>query len=343
MFQRAAAAEVQPETGPGTHLGSDRRTPRKSALREVRSALPEELRHRVRSARDLSRRQRRERNDDPFPTALAPLDRLLDGGLPRGRLVELVGRRSGGRLSALLTVLAAVTATGETVALVDLGDGLDPRSAADAGVDLERLLWVRPRRTREALAAAEILLEGGFPLVAMDLGTPPVTGGRGVEAGWLRLARQAKERRAALLVASPYRVSGTAAATVLAVDRERTVWCRGDRSRDVPRSGPRLAPLLAGLHTELTRDKHRGAAPGMQEALAFHAATPWAAYQVAAESGEEERRAVPAPLPFLRRASIRRAFQGPAEARPEELAAWTGAPLIPANVAYEPEALAAGG
>jgi hypothetical protein len=277
MVQGAAA---DARANPGTARTSARKSVRKSALHRVRSALPEELRHRLRSARDLSRGPRREWDDDPFPTALAPLDRLLDGGLPRGRLVELVGRRSVGRLSALLTVLAAVTATGESAALVDLGDGLDPRTAADAGVDLERLLWVRPRRTREALAAAEILLEGGFPVVVVDLGPPPVTGGRGVEAGWLRLARQAQERRAALLVASPYRVSGTAAATVLTVDRERTVWCRGDRPCDVPRPGPRLAPLLAGLHTDLTRDKHRGAAPGMQGALAFHAATPWAADRV---------------------------------------------------------------
>ena len=337
MLQAAAATESHSETDPEIR----RRSPRKSTLHEVRSALPEALRHRVRSARELCRRQRRESDDDPFPTTLAPLDRLLDGGLPRGRLVELVGRRSGGRLSALLTVLAAVTALGEAVALVDLGDGLDPRDAADAGVDLERLLWVRPRRTREALAAAEILLEGGFPLVVMDLGSPPVTGGRGVEAGWLRLARQAQERRAALLVASPYRVSGTAAATVLTLDRGRSLW-----------SDPRLAPLLAGLHTDLTRDKHRGAAPGMRAALTFHVATSPAADGGDADGGEEgqsggeKRHVVPAPLPFPRRPSVHGAPRGPGEARSDTSwigAPWTDTPRIPANAAYEPAARAAGG
>jgi len=263
---------------------------REDALRAVRSALPEKLRGRVRSARELSRAQRREEEGDPFSTALEPLDRLLDGGLSRGRLVELVGRRSGGRLSILLTVLAAVTAGGEAAALVDLGGTLDPLATESAGVDLERLLWVRPRRTKEALIAAEILLEGGFPLVTVDFGMPPVRGGRGAEAGWLRLARQARERRAALLVSSPYRVSGTAAATVLTAVRGQTAWCRGNGLR---KQG--LTPLLTGLQADLTREKHRGAAPGMQAALAFHTDHPWATERL------DESPA--APLPFVPRAA----------------------------------------
>ncbi len=32
-----------------------------------------------------------------LPTGIDPLDRLISGGLPRGRLTELVGRRSSGR------------------------------------------------------------------------------------------------------------------------------------------------------------------------------------------------------------------------------------------------------
>jgi len=308
MSQGSAAAVLEPE---------------ESVLGEVRSALPEAFRSQVRSARDLSRRRRRERDDDPLSTALAPLDRLLDGGLPRGRLVELVGRRSSGRLSALLAVLAAVTATGRAAALVDLGDALDPQTAVDAGVDLERLLWVRPRRTREALAAAEILLEGGFPLVAMDLGQPPVAGGRGVEAGWLRLARQARDRRAALLVSTPYRVSGTAAATVITTTREGTAWCREQHAD----------PLLAGLHVGFVREKHRGAAPGMREALAFHAATPWAADRLDAR----ERPPGPVLLPFVRR---RREVSRPERSQPEK--PWQRLPG-PASLPQEPEALAAGG
>ncbi len=68
----------------------------------------------------------------------------LTGGLPRGCLSEICGSASSGRTSVLLAALAAATRGREEVcALVDATDALDAVSAAAAGVDLERLLWVR--------------------------------------------------------------------------------------------------------------------------------------------------------------------------------------------------------
>jgi len=177
------------------------------------------------------------------------LDELLGGGLPRGKLVEMIGARSSGRFSMVLAAVAAATAAGEAAALVDLGDGLDPEAAAALGADLRRLLWLRPGTLKQALAGAEILLGGGFPMVALDLGNPPVRGGRGHEAGWLRLARAAQAQGAALLVASPYRVSGTAAAAVLQAARGRARW-----------QGAAAGPcwLLDGLSCRVTLEKCRG-------------------------------------------------------------------------------------
>jgi recA bacterial DNA recombination protein len=201
---------------------------------------------------------------------------LLAGELPRGQLVEMVGARSSGRFSTVLAAIAAATAAGEAAALVDLGDGLDPQAAATLGVDLRRLLWLRPATLKQALAGAEILLGGGFPMVALDLGNPPVRGGRGTEAGWLRLARAARAHRAALLVASPYRVSGTAATIVLqsapAGGGARWLGSPGARgtsrktsaSRGTTRgtgapAGPGGPPwLLEGLGCRVTLEKCRG-------------------------------------------------------------------------------------
>ena len=67
----------------------------------------------------------------------------LTGGWPRGCLTEICGPASSGRTTVLLAALAAATRRGEFCVLVDASDALDPRSAADAGVDLHRLLWVR--------------------------------------------------------------------------------------------------------------------------------------------------------------------------------------------------------
>src|SRR5437660_11839396 len=76
-------------------------------------------------------------------TGLLALDASLGGGFPRGQLSELVGPRSSGRTSLLLRTLAAATARGELVALVDALDRLDVASADAARIDRERLLRVR--------------------------------------------------------------------------------------------------------------------------------------------------------------------------------------------------------
>jgi recA bacterial DNA recombination protein len=111
----------------------------------------------------------------PLSTGLAPLDALLGGGLHRGELCELLSPPSSGGTSLLRAALAAATRAGELCALVDPADALDPRGAALAGLELRRLLWVRPGTLAHALRACELLLEARFALVALDLGNlePP--------------------------------------------------------------------------------------------------------------------------------------------------------------------------
>src|SRR6185369_14208424 len=129
-----------------------------------------------------------------------PLDELLGGGLARGALTEIIGRPSTGRTTLACTLLRAVTATRAFVAYVDLPDVFDAAHAHDVGVDLGRVLWVRPRTQRDAFqAAAHVLDADGFALVVIDLddGHAP----RLVPAGmWLRLTRAALRTRTALVV-----------------------------------------------------------------------------------------------------------------------------------------------
>src|SRR6476661_7117656 len=73
----------------------------------------------------------------------------LSGGLPRGCLSEICGPSSSGRTSVLLAALAAATRRHEVCALVDATDALDAVSAAAAGVELERLLWIRCSRASD--------------------------------------------------------------------------------------------------------------------------------------------------------------------------------------------------
>ena len=185
-----------------------------------------------------------------------PLDRLLSGGLPAG-LVELVGRRSSGRFSIGLAALASVTSTGEPAAFLDPGEHLDPQAAAAAGVDLELLLWVRPRRVKETLAAAEMLLAAGFPLVVADLGLS-AHGARFVpDAAWIRLARASQAQGASLLLLTPERVSGIAAEAVVTADAPRPLWRGAGKS-------PRL---VTGLSSRLTLQKLARLTPATTQSL----------------------------------------------------------------------------
>ena len=218
-----------------------------STAQQLAAAVPDHLRRRLSSARELGRRL--EEASDVRPIGVAPLDRLLGGGARRGQLIEIVGRPGSGRFSLALAALAAATSAGETAALVDLGDALDPQNATRLGVDLRRLLWARPRHLRDALRAAESIAGAGFPLIVLDLGIPPVPGGRGAETAWLRLARTVGKRKSILVVTTPYRASDTAAGAVLRARRGRARW-----------SGSGAAPrLLEGTCSRvgLVKTRHR--------------------------------------------------------------------------------------
>lgn len=80
---------------------------------------------------------------DYAPTGIRNLDELLHGGFPAGALTEIAGTECSGRTSLALSAIAGLTRAGKVCAWIDVSDALHPESAAAAGVDLQRLLWVR--------------------------------------------------------------------------------------------------------------------------------------------------------------------------------------------------------
>lgn len=230
-----------------------------------------------------------------LPSELAVIDDLLDGGLPRGRVSELVGPQSSGKTTLLTAFLAAATRRGEVTAYVDLADSLHPQSFAAAGVDLERLLWVRPPSLKEAVRCTEIILQaGGFAAVALDFGDrlsvignryatggSPITGPRPPSTErrlpitdhrsrvtfrlnvWPRLARAAEQSHAALVVLAPQRVSGSIA--VLGVEtRVLPLWsgCAPSPAYSRERVGVRGWSLFDGFDVSLTVARSKLGPPG---------------------------------------------------------------------------------
>lgn len=115
-------------------------------------------------------------------SGVAPLDELLaDGGFPRGQVTEL-SSPSGFGLSTTLALLACKSATEEARARG--GDGafsafVDPTStlhgpgALALGVDLARLLVVRPPVAQLAKTAVKVVSSGVFSVVVIDASGVP--------------------------------------------------------------------------------------------------------------------------------------------------------------------------
>ncbi len=175
-------------------------------------------------------------------TRLGLVDDLLDGGLVRGRVGEAIGPSGCGKTSLAAAFAAGATANGELTAWIDLTGSFDPASAAAAGVDLSRLLWViatgsRPAVTAirtspangddsalRALRAAELALEtSAFGLVVVDLGDRPRSVAR---SGALRLARWAERGGAAVLLLARHSLCGSFAAWTLALAPVRRCFSR---------------------------------------------------------------------------------------------------------------------
>lgn len=163
---------------------------------------------------------------ETISTGIPEVDALA-GGLPRGSMTENCGPASSGRSSLATTVLAAATARQEVCAIVDTSDTFDPASAAAAGVDLDRLLWIRCGGNAEhALKATDWLLQGGgFGVVVMDLGdVPPVTARRISLTSWFRLRRAIENTPTVLLVIAQEPLAKSCSSLILEARKERVTW-----------------------------------------------------------------------------------------------------------------------
>jgi recombination protein RecA len=197
---------------------------------------------------------------DTVSSGIREID-ALTGGLPRGALVEICGPACSGRTSLLVSALASRTAADEACALIDGRDAFDPYSAALAGVELRRLLWVRCKNIEQALRAADLLLQGGgFGMVALDLGDIPAETVRYVPLNvWFRFRRAVEDTPTIFVVLEQEANAKTCASLVLRMETRKRDWAvtsSGDMSGD-----------RRGAGAEIFRETH---------ARLFEGATIWA-------------------------------------------------------------------
>ena len=149
-------------------------------------------------------------------TGIGALDDALGEGWRLGEVSEVTGPRSSGRTAVVWATLGAATRDGHVVALVDTFDRFDPVAAASAGIDLERVLWVRgpailagrsqaglvDTAVHRAVRALDLIVRaGGFAVAALDLCDVPARHLRGLPAAtWLRLAHANEGRKTVCLL-----------------------------------------------------------------------------------------------------------------------------------------------
>lgn len=206
--------------------------------------------------RDEIRRieRRPARRAGALPCGVPAVDALLPGGFPCGALSELRGGPASGKTAVALSLVAGLPG-GALAAWIDGRGELYPPAAAAMGVDLGRLLIVRPpsggEGARLTLWAAEALLgSGAFAAVTVDAALDRPW--RGLEASLHRLVTAAEQGGAAGLWLSPASGAVRPPAVVrldLCVEGRRIVATRSDGLAGAARSqAPGAAGRRGGVH-----------------------------------------------------------------------------------------------
>jgi len=201
---------------------------------------------------------------ETLATGVAEIDGLT-GGLPRGGISEIFGPASSGRTSLMYSLLAYATAHEETCALVDTNDVFSPTAAIEAGIDFDRLLWIRCAGDLEhAFKATDLLLHaGGFGLVILDLGDVAGKEARRIiSSWWYRFRRTVEEQPTALTVVSEEACTRSCAALALEL-KGTPEWSRA-QSNVLPMRKPRaVKPLLR--HNSIKVNQMRPVTPWIHE------------------------------------------------------------------------------
>ena len=185
-----------------------------------------------------------------------PCPELLVAGIaqyPRGRITEIAGPPSSGRTSLLHALLAASTSRGEFGVLIDASDAFDPGSAAAAGTELSKLIWIRcGGNIDHAMRAADLVIHsGGFGVVALDLAEATQAAlSRIPSTTWFRFRRAVEATPTVVAVLSGRPLTKSCAALLIEMKRRGGLF-----------TGSYPFSVLKGAEYEMTPRKPAGRQP----------------------------------------------------------------------------------
>lgn len=100
---------------------------------------------------------------DKIPTGILSLDKTLKGGVPIGKMLELMGKPSSGKSTIALSIAASAQKKfpGKQVIYVDSEHGLDLNWAVKLGIDLSRFKHVETPSAEEGFNIIQRFLKSG--------------------------------------------------------------------------------------------------------------------------------------------------------------------------------------
>ena len=107
---------------------------------------------------------------ETVPTGSISLDIALgQGGLPKGRIIEIYGPESSGKTTVALHAVAEVQKAGGIAGFIDAEHALDPVYAKNIGVDIDNLYISQPDNGEQAREITETMVRSGaIDIVIVD-------------------------------------------------------------------------------------------------------------------------------------------------------------------------------
>jgi len=145
-----------------------------------------------------------------WPTGLKKIDALLQGGLAKGAMTELVAPPMGsGGAMVIQALLQQSCETKQWMALIDGQDSFDPGPVGNCA--LSRLLWVRCETAAQAIQCTDLILrDRNLPVVVLDIALNPPQQLRKIPSStWHRFHRLIEDQFTTLLIVTPWAVASS--------------------------------------------------------------------------------------------------------------------------------------
>lgn len=145
-------------------MAVDRKTIMENTLKQIREKLPKEN---IGKYKDMAKFM----DVETMSSGSLGVDIIMNGGFPKGRISEIVGKASSGKSTMSLSMIAALQKEkpDANILYIDAENALDPSYARQLGVNLDEVVLIQPENGEAGYQAAHLFLDSGIAdLVIID-------------------------------------------------------------------------------------------------------------------------------------------------------------------------------